>query len=1339
MKNFIPKFILENYTARNEHGYFDAYAMFVDLSGFTKLTETLMKQGSEGAERLSAILNHIFEPMVELVYKRGGFIPYFAGDAFTAVFPQDTSGISTPDFVITAEEQLELLQQARTNFPEFHVGIKIGLSAGLVEWGIIGKSFQTFYFRGAAIDGSAQSQTKAKENQIIADESLRKLLPESYPFLQLPNTSYYLLSGNVPGDSSQIASTTFVPLESPKELLEKFVSKSVIDFNQRGEFRTVIPIFISFEGVQDHVSLSDFVGIVLERINQFAGYFKEVDFGDKGGVLLGFFGAPVSYENNMERALEFVAAIQSDLEPFVEDERLKYRIGMTSGIAYSGIIGGKERSQYAAVGNRVNLAARLMIAADWGEVLVDSEIQKSRHFKFKHKEDTSYKGIEEVISTYKLIGKMAEQRHVFDGAMVGREGELIQLEDYASATFEKNSAQVAYIYGEAGIGKSRLSYEVRNYLQKRQKINWFTCQADQILQKPFNPFIYFLKNYFEQSPENTTKDNFDSFERRYLWLKQDAEKIDHPDAEIIQRELERTKPVLAALTGLKMPNSLWDNLDAKGRYRNTIAALTNLFITEALIQPIVIELEDGHWYDDNSKEFLEAFVWKIKEYPVLLLVTSRYEDDGTKPLVFKKESLESYEIPSLEIDLNILKPKALRLFAEERLKGKVSKSFYDLLLRTSNGNPFYVEQILEYFIESNLLEKENDEWYIKDNSIIVSTSINAVLTARIDRLSNLVKETVKAAAVIGREFEVPVLNEVMKVQEEFIRRNGNSTAVLDEQIKSAEDGQIWQATNELRYIFRHSLLREAVYDMQLRGRLRELHRLIAEAIERIYADQIEQRYVDLVFHYEQAEVEDKLAEYLKKAGEYAHQHFQNQQALTFYDKLLVILKKNKNRVGEADYLLKKGNILELIGQWDECQKIYDKALTLSRLTDDFLLIGRANNRLGYLLMLKGNYDDANMFLEAAAAFFESQQDNKGISKVYGNLGNLYFRQGKYEDAKSHFIRSIELGQMYKHTPANAQIVASLGLTYMNLGNYDEGIRWQKEQLEICEEVNDKQGMATIYTNMGIVYFEKGDYESALECYQKGYKLSEELGNKQLTSIAIGCIGSVYEKQGHYELAMEHFQKDLDLTKELGDKQGISIAYGLIGELYSILGKFDKAIKCMKQNLAISQDLGYKKGIAKAVNTLGDVYFYKNNYKTSLKYYNQAIDVTRSIGNKLVLGFSLVEKANVLLEMDKISEARAALNEAFDLAEELGNPDLIFEAKILSAKVAFKEEKPNEAKATLEMLLTQKPDRKEEAAVHFELNKITKDPLHRLQALKLYRVLFKETPHYVFRQRLKELE
>lgn len=1312
--------------------------MFIDLSGFTPLTENLMRQGNRGAERLSRILNEIFAPLVEQVYARGGFIPYFAGDAFTAIFPAGRPEISPAHFLQSAILMRNLFSRREFKFGDFTIGMKIGLSYGEVEWGIVGKEHKSYYFRGQPIDSCADCQAQANNQDIILDEALRLKLRVLDIRLSKVEKECYRLEKDIPLEDAPV-----IPKKLPvlsKEILRRFLPRSVVDYKQDGEFRTVIAVFLSFEGVDNHELLDRFASVVLEQINNFSGYFKEIDFGDKGGVMVGFFGAPVSFENNIERALEFIHTLRDELRSLQLNEGLRFRAGVTLGTAYTGIVGGKERCQYAAVGNRVNLSARLMTYADWGEVLVDAEIQKHRQFIFQHKGDINYKGIKGVVPTFTLIGRSTGINSPHTGMMVGRESEVEELLAFAAPLYQQRPAGIIFIYGEAGIGKSRLTHEIKNLLTREGGIGWHVCQADQILRKPFNPFVYFLKNFFRQTPEGYSMANLNRFETRFRELLHSVRSTGTPQAESAARELVRTKSVLAALIGINYPDSLWEQLDAKGRYQNTLQAVINLMETGSLIEPLVIELEDAHWLDENSQELLHELVRHLNRFPILMIITSRYRDDGSKPLILDRDLLDSYNLPWKEVNLNFLEPGAVRSMAEAKLSGDIAEEFYELLVRTTNSNPFYLEQILEYFSERNLLVLENSTWTIKDKDIKLSSSINAILTARIDRLSTLVRETVKAAAVIGREFEVPILSEVMKEHEEFVKHNGGNPALLEEQIHQGEQGQIWLAMNELRYIFRHSLLREAAYSMQLRTRLQQLHLSIAEAIERLYADKIEERYVDLAFHYEQANVFDKTCEYLRKAADYARRNYQNHQALDFYEKLLQKLSNQKDTVNQIQTHLKRGKILEMIGQWDQGEEAYQHALQLAKKSRDALLLGQAHNSLGHLLLLKGDYISARNYLQSAAQLFESIEDYNGIAKVYGNLGTLYFRHGDYEDAKSYFKESISLGQGHNDSAVNAQIVANLGLTYMNQGDYDESIRCQREQLAICRRNNDKQGMATIYTYLGIVYLEKGEYEEARESFGRGLRYSEELGNKMLTSIAIGNLGLVYERQGDYDTAMEHYQLDLRLCEELGDKQGTAIALGLIGQLLNVKGEFHKAIEYLQKDLMLCEELGYQKGIAKAVNTLGDVFYLTRQYDRSLHFYNRAIDVTRKIGNKLVLGFSLVEKGAVLIELDEQEALEKVRDEALSLARDLGNPDLLFDAALLDAKVRSVYGESKTATAMLQQLLGQASSQDQNAAVLFELWRIHPDyEEYRDKALEAYRKLYRETPRFIYRQRIEELE
>ncbi len=1350
MKHFLPHFIQENYRHSLYQGTLRAFVMFVDLSGFTRLTENLMRKGPEGAEELSYILNHIFQPTVSLVYEQGGFIPYFAGDSFTAIFPNQPGSAGDGNIPPAGMAILQTAQAAVQRFmrdqeeaesllTEHQIGIKIGLSAGDVEWGIVGNRRKSYYFRGAPIDGCSQAQMQAGSLEVVCDEAFLTAIPHSEIPYDTLESGYFRLNLEKILAAQPGAGKSSLPKPDPA-IATDFLPEEAFAEGNAGEFRNVVSVFLSFSGVDTYESLNHFASVVLDQSLNFGGYFKEIDFGDKGGLMFCLFGAPVSFENNTERALEFIVAVQEELQHLENLTGARYRIGMSAGVAFTGVIGSAERCQYAAVGARVNLAARLMAKAGWGEVVADDNVQHNRNFKFTFRGEEQYKGFEQKIPTYLLSGRNLGGRSSFSGEYYGRATELRTLQEFAAPIREGQFSGVAFVFGEAGIGKSRLSFEFRRAMRETMAVSWLNCQSDQILRKPFNPFIYFLKNYFEQSPDNTPARNRELFESNFLELMYDLTESKHPEADAIRREIARTQSILAALVGIQYAGSLWEQLDARGRYQNALSAMANLFVAESILQPAVIELEDTHWYDDMSREFLAQFIRRAQGYPLLFLATSRYEDDGSKSYAFRLNVLQELKIPNCELDLNFLQPDDLRAFAEARLGGALHPDLFELLQRMTQGNPFYLEQMADYFQEAGMLKSTGGLLQLKNQDIQVSDSVKQIMMARIDRLSGLVKETVKAAAVIGREFELPVLSAVMAKQEEFVRRNGDLEMVLKEQIQTAEKWQIWHAMNELRYIFRHSLLREAAYDMQLRTRLRELHQLIAEAIEQLYPNS-EERYLDLAFHYEQAEVRKKTNKYLEKAARYAQRNFLNRQALQYYGKLIENLSESTKKSKKVvKFMLRKGSVHELIGQWEESEQEYRQALQRAKALNDWYLIGRCNRRLGQLLMLRGNYAEGKKHLDVAVTCFELASDQVGIAKTYGNLGTFFFRQGSYESAQSWFAKAIEINRSINRNAENAPIVANLGLIFMNQGHYDEGIRWLEEQLDIAERAEDKQGLATLYTNLGIIYLEKNSLDSALLCLEKGLTLSEELGNKLLMTICIGSIGSVWEKKGDFGKAMEMFNRDLALCQELGDKQGLAIASGLIGDLLSNMGEFDRSNEYQEQNLAFSRELNYKKGIAKALNTLGDNWFYKGDFERSLKYYTEAIEYARAMGNRLVLGNSLIEKGTVHLHAGDVSTARQLLDEGRDIALTLGNAELTFAANVLRAQIILAEGNKAEALRQLTQLQALARTEREEAAIHFELRKIADNPTpHHQRALTLYQNLYSRTPQYLYKMRMEELE
>jgi predicted ATPase/class 3 adenylate cyclase len=1278
VRPLIPTFIQEQFQKQQFQGSYLATSLFVDISGFTPMTEKLLQHGAEGAEILSQILDDIFQPMVARVYAQGGIIPHFAGDAFTAIFEGAPTGVvfSLASRFIRTFDKYPVFS---TPFGDFVIQVRIGLSYGLVDWGIVGHNQKAFYFKGSAIERATIAQKQASPQEIIADNWFTTASKNS-PSKQLESKTNTPLSHadslmerahhifESDDDADDIFPEDLNPKHTviDKDVLLSFLPQNIISFNNKGEFRDVVSVFMSFQNLTQYDDIQLVTSVILEQYEKFGGFFKEIDCTEKNTVMVGFFGAPVSYENNAARALECVLTIREELNHIQALKNFSFKTGLASGIAFAGMIGGDERCQYAVVGNRVNLAARLMQNATWGEILVTKNLT-SRQFDFYDKGHIHYKGIKEAIPTYCLLKKNDEEKPVFIGDMIGREPELLELTKMANTILGNKINGIINVYGEAGVGKSRFVFEVKQRLNGGQNNLWATCSSDQILRKSFNPFVYFLRHYFKQNPEKTTQFNKATFENSIKnLLRQLPERANTEGV-----ELQRTQSVLAALVGLNYPDSLWEQLDAKGRYDNTFVALSNFLLALAHIQPLVLELEDAHWIDNDSKTFLRNFVPKTVGKPILFIATARYSDEGFTEPFLEERFLNKHHIMPFDLHLSVFSKEDLKHFTEQKLKGNAHPELLETLWRTANGNPFYAEQIIDYLKENNDIQfidnqyiNPNSEWSLKNKDVKITTSIASVLTARIDRFSTILKETVKAAAVIGREFELPVLAEVMLAHDEYIQRNGNGQLVLREQVSNAEKGQIWHAMTELRYIFRHTLLREAIYDMQLKTKLRELHAMIAQAIEKVYTESLDERFIDLAFHYEQADNKIKAAEYLKKAGDFARRNFQNQQALDLYERLLKVIPSEDEKIKT---LIRSGEILQLIGRWDESLEKFETALTLSDHSESEILRGRAHNAIGTLHMLKGAYNDARFHFEKAVIYFEQTVDNQGITQSYGKLGNLFFRQGDYEKAKNYFTQSIQICRSNNFV-INPQIVSNLGLTYMNQGDYTEGVACQEEELVICEKRKDLNGMASLRVNLGIVRIEKGDDDAALIDLEKGLILAQNLNNKQLISIALGCIGGIYLRKGDFEQAQDFLEQDLRITNELGDKQGIAIASELMGRLFSTSGDFVQARLYFETSVALCRQLSYQKGIAKGLHGLGELYLYHIDFLKALQCFDEAITIAQNIDNQLIMAHCMADKALVLMKVGDWEGTKALKVAVENVSDKFKNKHLATHIRTVFNKV-----------------------------------------------------------------------
>ncbi|MCK4980625.1 MAG: AAA family ATPase, partial [Candidatus Delongbacteria bacterium] len=516
------------------------------------------------------------------------------------------------------------------------------------------------------------------------------------------------------------------------------------------------------------------------------------------------FGAPYALENMHSRACDFAVSVRSlkklDIEPIT---------GISLGMSFTGFVGSEKRCEYTAIGAVVNKAVRYLNRAQSGDILIDTNIYEKKKNDliveiFQHEK---FKGFSEETTVFKII-KKKEKVHdsVNLSGFVGRDTERDKLLEYVKPIFDNKFGGFIYIDGNAGIGKTRLISEVKRIILTNKFLNlpfgtnnWFFLPCDPILKKSLNPFNHYFKSYFEQSDNNSKEINQALFEAKIYEL------INDISDEEIKKELERSKSFLGSLVNLFWADSLYDQVDPKTKYENTIYAIKNFVKAKSLQEPVVIEIPDGVWIDKDSSKVLETLTQNIENYPIIIISDTRYLDDGSEMHIIKNDDILIERIKldkfskelSVKLIENILNPKANNDIS-------IPKQTVSFIRKKSEDNPFYIEQIILYLQKNDLLDLD---FSLKNKDFEIPSSINSIIIARIDRLKNDLKKVIQTASVLGKEFNIKVLSGMLN--------NKN----IEEELNEGEKENIWSVLSELSYLFKHALISESVYEMQLKKQL----------------------------------------------------------------------------------------------------------------------------------------------------------------------------------------------------------------------------------------------------------------------------------------------------------------------------------------------------------------------------------------------------------------------------------------------------------------------------------------------------------------------------------------
>ena len=1164
----------------------------------------------------------MFTAAIDTIYARGGFVSSFSGDAFTAIFPSDSVDVvQALSAAVHLREQFKEEGQQQTRFGLFNFSVRIGLSHGFVSWGIIRHYSQnSYHFGGDAIIHSTESEQNAASGEVVIDNSVLSQILEKqnagFTCKQKEQNFYTLLSAPVTV-SSVVEKDAFVS-ESSLFLQRMFVPEEVLSLSGGGEFRDIVSCFISFD---ERSSLERGVAKVITQAHRFGGYFNKIDFSAGGGLMLVLFGAPVNPGNLFNRALNFAIAVRNIPE-------LTVRIGLTYGTAFTGFTGSDLFSEYTALGSVVNLSARFIQKKKQAVIYLDKHIyrQTRSHYEIREQKPLAFKGFSEKIPVFRLAGKKKAARSpVSAGRLVGRDNELHRLSELIGPVQHGKFGGIVYVYGNPGTGKSRL---VEELIQRHSSIRFAVMQTDSILKKPLNPFIHFFSQYFTGGQVASSDHRKAEFEKKYQKLIHQIESLSDDvlaseEKLGISMELYRVQSIIGALLGLSWDGSIFEVIDPQDRAVATELAIKEFFKALSLTEPVILFIEDIQWLDSASLAVFEILTRRIENYPLIILACSRLNDDGSRPQLRADPG-----VPCDSIVLRNLPVSATRELIKDRLGKKVDDELgADIHIRTE-GNPFYTEQFCSYLLENGIIELQDGSFHHLLEALDIPADIYMILIARIDRLPVELKETVQIASVLGREFEVQVLSTLIELMQ---TSTGSEFTDIKPLIDRVEKQQIWSVLTEISYIFNHALLRDAAYDMQLRTRLRSIHKFAGDAIAK-QSHHEEATYADCAFHYELADDWENARKYSTLTGEYFKESVRYDEALIYFTKAMSICRSElgEKHLDTATAYVNVGDIYSLKGNDDKALDHYLNALELR-----IDLLGEKHPETAELFDKIGNTHgdggDYSKALEFALKALSIRLETLGEMHVdtahsYNNIGTIY--HDKYEDdlALEHYEKalSIRLELLGEKHEDLAETYGNIGVFYSNNKDFDTSLKFNMKALEILMEFHEEKhpSLAQSYNNIGMAYFGMGNYEPAFENLDKALViLKEVLGEKHPSTARVyNNLGTVYAGKGDLERALIHLERALAIREELlGERNHhTALSYSNIGVLHAMNGDFDAALFLHMKALSIYREvLGEKHPhTVRSYTNVGNDLRDKRNFSKALYYYEKVLDIRKdSHGDK----------------------------------------------------------------------------------------------------------------------------
>lgn len=943
-----------------------------------------------------------------------------------------------------------------------------------------------------------------------------------------------------------------------------------------GERRIVTMLFCDVKGstaAAEHLDPEDWAEIMngafeymIRPVYKYEGTVGRL----MGDAVLAFFGAPIAHEDDPQRAilagLEMIEGFDDYKDRVIQQWGLTIdvRVGINTGLVMVGAIGSDLQMEYTAMGDAINLAARMEQTAKPGTVQVAEDTYRlvTPAFEWEALGEIQVKGKTGPVRTFRPVSRRARSGRLrgiegLASPLVGRRVELEKLRAVAGR-LEKGLGGIVFILGEAGLGKSRLVDELHQSLlnQDPLAIDWYeTASLSYETHQPYALFQRLLRRRWDLPPNAPP----DLVRERIL-----RQFTDYPHEEGAQLQ-----EIFEKLMGVGVPESF--QLEGETFKRKLFNAMDDLW---GLAKPAAVVCDDLHWADSASTELLAHLFKRTERVPLLMICVMRL--DRTAPGWETKEvAAREYPHRFTEISLQPLMSDEINAMVDNLLTiADLPSQLRQRILTKTDGNPFFVEEVVRTLIDSGAIRLEKDgegmRWRAAGNveDIEIPGNLQSLLIARIDRLEEDARHTLQLASVIGRSFYFRVLEAI----------NQAITAVhseLDRQLLALQRVELIREAArvpELEYMFRHSLTQEAAYSTILLRQRREYHRRTAEAIETLYPERLEEFYPMLAYHFAEAN-DPRALHYAILAGDAAFRLFAIPEALQYYSHALAYAKAEPEiEDGLTHIYLRRGRCLELQADYRSALQNYAEMNHLAQQWNHQPMLLAALQARAIAYAVPGPVQDAKTGEELAQdALLLARQlgDRKAEAKILWIHMLLKIYSGHMPEGIPFGEQSAVLARELGLHDQLAHSLQDLGLAYLSQGLLDQADAVLAESRSIWETLQNLPMLAENWANATIIRVMTTDFDGAMATSDESFRIAKSIDNDWGQVNARAFILLVYLARGEIDRTLHAAQRLIEGAEKIGHPGDI-LGQFYLAWLYDHFGAHDLSLEAAQRGVGVSE-------------------------------------------------------------------------------------------------------------------------------------------------------------------------